>query len=199
MPNSTAVTSAAMLIAAYPASPAATTRRGAPIGARPATARYTAKATSEPTIAMLKQFAPRAVMPPSAKKNAWMTSAVDTARIAADGPSTMAASATPVACPVVPPGSGTLNIITTNENAAKSEMRGTRRVCNVRFRRRSATHQNGAAPAYSAAHVLGLRYPSGMCTPVAYHARAASPCSPCAPWLRLPVLSRRRPVFRISS
>jgi hypothetical protein len=32
----------------------------------------------------------------------------------------MAARATPVACPVVPPGSGTLNIITTNENAAKS-------------------------------------------------------------------------------
>ncbi len=49
--------------------------------------------------------------------------------------------------------------MTTNENAAKSEMRGTRRVCSVRFRRRSATHQNGAAPAYSAAHVLGLEVP----------------------------------------
>ena len=108
-------------------------------------------------MAMLKQLAPIAVMPPSPKKNAWMTSAIETARIDADGPSTIAASATPTACPVVPPGSGTLNIMTTNEKAAKSDSAGTRRVWSVRFTRRSATHQNGAAPAYSAAHVLGLR------------------------------------------
>ena len=38
------------------------------------------------TTAMFKQLAPMAVMPPSPKASAWMTSAVDTARIAADGP-----------------------------------------------------------------------------------------------------------------
>ena len=67
---------------------------------------------------MLKQLAPSAVMPPSPKKNAWMTSAIETASIDAAGPSTTVASATPIACPVVPPGSGMLNIITTNEKAA---------------------------------------------------------------------------------
>ena len=78
---------------------------------------------------MLKQLAPSAVMPPSPKKNAWMASAVETARIDADGPSTIAASAAPTAWPVVPPGSGMLNIITTNENAATSDSRGTSRAC----------------------------------------------------------------------
>ena len=46
----------------------------------------------------------------------------------AHGPSTMAATATPTACPVVPPGSGRLNIIMMNENAANTESNGTIRV-----------------------------------------------------------------------
>ena len=37
---------------------------------------------------------------------------------AASGPSRIAMSVPPTACPVVPPGSGTLNIIATNEKAA---------------------------------------------------------------------------------
>ena len=49
---------------------------------------------------------------------------MESARIAPDGPSTIAAMVTPSAWPVVPPGSGRLNIITTNEKAAKTEISG---------------------------------------------------------------------------
>jgi hypothetical protein len=69
----------------------------------------------------------------------------------------MAAMATPKACPVVPPGSGRLNIITRKENAANTESKGISLVLSQRFKRRSATYQKGAELAYSAAHVLGLR------------------------------------------
>ena len=62
---------------------------------------------------MLKQLAPMAVIPPSPKKMAWMASAMEMARIDPQGPSTTVAIPIPAACPVVPPGSGRLNIITT--------------------------------------------------------------------------------------
>ncbi len=97
-------------------------------------------------MAMLKQLAPMAVIPPSPKKSAWMTSAMETASMDAHGPSTTAASPMPTACPVVPPGSGRLNIMMTKENAAKSESSGTRRVCSAFLTRWRATHQNGAEP-----------------------------------------------------
>jgi hypothetical protein len=67
---------------------------------------------------MLKQFAPIAVIPPSPKRIAWIISATVMAIMAAHGPSRMAASAPPTACPVEPPGIGTLNIITTKLKAA---------------------------------------------------------------------------------
>ena len=76
-----------------------------------------------------------------------MTRATETASIAAHGPSTTLARPTPTAWPVVPPGSGRLNIMTTKENAANSESNGTRRVCSALFTRWTATYQNGAAPA----------------------------------------------------
>jgi len=37
------------------------------------------------------------------------------------------------------------------------------RVFSARFTFRSEAYQKGADPAYSAAHVDGLKYPSGMC------------------------------------
>ena len=69
------------------------------------------------------------------------------ARIDAHGPSTMVAIPTPTAWPVVPPGSGRLNIMTTNENAAKTDSSGTIRVFSACFIRRSDAYQNGADPA----------------------------------------------------
>ncbi len=97
-------------------------------------------------MAMLKQLAPIAVIPPSPKNSAWIMSAMETASMEAQGPSTTAASPMPTAWPVVPPGSGRLNIMMTKQNAAKSESSGTRRVCSAFLTRRSATHQNGAEP-----------------------------------------------------
>jgi len=75
----------------------------------------------------------------------------------AHGPRTMVAMATPRACPVVPPGSGRLNIITRKQNAANTESNGISLVLSHRFNRRRATYQKGAELAYSTAHVLGLR------------------------------------------
>src|SRR5215831_18422306 len=108
-------------------------------------------------MAMLKQFAPIAVIPPSPKKTAWMTSAIEMAAIEAHGPSTMLATPMPTAWPVVPPGSGRLNIMITKENAENTEISGTIREWRVALSRRSATYQNGVEAAYSPAQVDGLR------------------------------------------
>lgn len=86
-----------------------------------------------------------------------MSSATEIAIIEAHGPSTIAAIPIPTAWPVVPPGSGRLNIMITNENAANSDSSGTSRVLSSRRTLRSATYQNGAEAAYSVAQVAGLR------------------------------------------
>ena len=108
-------------------------------------------------IAMLKQFAPNAVTPPSPKNSAWISSATDTASIDPHGPNTIVAMPMPTAWPVVPPGNGKLNIIITNENAEKTASSGTRRVFSRRRTRWSAIYQNGAAATYKVAQVDGLR------------------------------------------
>jgi hypothetical protein len=59
----------------------------------------------------------------------------------------MAAIAAPVACPVVPPGNGKLNIMMTNENAANTDNMGTIRELSMRLTRLPAMYQNGAAAA----------------------------------------------------
>ena len=68
----------------------------------------------------------------------------DSDRMDPAGPSTMVAMVTPSACPVVPPGSGRLNIITTKENAAKTEISGIMRAFSVRLMR-----TQGSLPARS--------------------------------------------------
>jgi len=93
---------------------------------------------------MLKQFAPMAVTPPSPKNSACTTSATDTASIAAQGPITTVARPIPVAWPVVPPGSGRLNIMMTNESAANRDTNGTWRECMVFLTRFSAMRQKGS-------------------------------------------------------
>src|SRR5215468_10101092 len=76
------------------------------------------------TSAMLKQLAPIAVIPPSPKKSAWMTSVIDNVRTAGQGESTIAAIPAPTACPVVPPGSGMLIIWITKQNADSNAIKG---------------------------------------------------------------------------
>src|ERR1700684_4349061 len=112
---------------------------------------------------MLKQLAPSAVVPPSRRKTAWMVRAMERATMEAHGPSTIAATPIPTAWPVVPPGSGRLNIMTTKEKAAKTDSSGIMRVCKAAFRRLRAIYQKGPAAANRLAQVDGLRYPSGMC------------------------------------
>ena len=93
---------------------------------------------------MLKQLAPMAVIPPSPKNSAWMNKATDTATMEAQGPSTMAATPMPTACPVVPPGRGRLNIMITKENAAKTETNGTMRVFSAAFSFRRGDEPEGS-------------------------------------------------------
>jgi hypothetical protein len=154
---------AATLIAMYPATPAAITRRLEPMAAPRAMAPYVTYAAKEPTIAILKQFAPMAVIPPSPKKIAWIDNATEMANMEAQGPSTMLATPIPTAWPVVPPGSGRLNIMMTKENAANTDSRGIIRVFNIFFTRLRATIQKGTAAPNRPAQVDGLKYPSGMC------------------------------------
>src|ERR1700733_10729048 len=92
-----------------------------------------------------------------------MASARETAIIAAQGPNSATPSPMPTAWALVPPGSGMLNIITTKQKAAKSETSGIKRVCRRRRRERKPAYQKGVAAPKSEAHVVGLRYPSGMC------------------------------------
>jgi hypothetical protein len=66
-----------------------------------------------------------AVIPPSPNNNAWTTKATVTAIQAAHGPSRIAAKTAPTACPVVPPGIGTLSIIITKLKAAAIAKSGT--------------------------------------------------------------------------
>lgn len=74
--------------------------------------------------AILKVLTPNEISPPSPKKSACINSATLKERQAAKGPTNTAIKVAPTACPVVPPGIGILNIISKNENAAKTPMTG---------------------------------------------------------------------------
>ena len=96
-------------------------------------------------------------MPPSPKKSACTKSAVLTARHAPHGPKSSASSTPPTACPVVPPGSGRLNIIARKENAAPMPSSGSRSRGISFFTLLTAMSQTGSIAAPITAHVCGLR------------------------------------------
>ena len=73
---------------------------------------------------MLKQFAGSARMPPSPNITAWIDSAMLMASVAAHGPNRIATSVPATAWPVVPPGSGILNIMARKQNAAATPTSG---------------------------------------------------------------------------
>jgi hypothetical protein len=77
---------------------------------------YIQNPTNEPMKAILKQFAPIAVIPPSPMTRAWIINEMETAISADHGPRRIATSADPDICPVVPPGIGKANIIITRLN-----------------------------------------------------------------------------------
>src|SRR6476660_6355790 len=106
---------------------------------------------------MLKQLAPMAVTPPSPKNSAWITSATDVVITAAHGPSTIATRVPPTPCAVVPPGTGTLNILMAHSQAATIASSGTVRPRSSRPTRETPTAQNGVAVTYITPHVWGLK------------------------------------------
>ncbi len=69
----------------------------------------------------------------------------------------MAIRVPPTACAVVPPGTGTLNIITTKEKAAKTESSGTFFAVSVLLTFLADRYQTGALAAYMTPHVDGLK------------------------------------------
>jgi hypothetical protein len=74
-----------------------------------------------------------------------MISATDVESTAAHGPSTIATSVAPTACAVVPPGTGTLNIIMVKVKAEKTASSGAVRPPTARRTRAEATSQKGVA------------------------------------------------------
>ena len=106
---------------------------------------------------MLKQFAPKARMPPSPKKTACTSKATLMPRHADQGPKRMAMSVPPTAWPVVPPGRGMLNIIARKTKAAPMPKSG-RRSCGICSRTFfTAMSQTGTMTAPTTAQVSGLR------------------------------------------
>jgi hypothetical protein len=86
-----------------------------------------------------------------------MMRAMETDIVATSGPSTMAAKVAPTAWPVVPPGSGMLNIMMTKEKAAVSATRGTLRAFIVSRSFRTPIAQNGTVRRNITSDVTGLR------------------------------------------
>jgi hypothetical protein len=75
----------------------------------------------------------------------------------------MAMKTAPTACAELPPATGTLNIMITNENAAQRARVGIRFALKVFFTFLSATAQTGNMQARTGRVVCGARYPSGIC------------------------------------
>ena len=106
---------------------------------------------------MFRQLAKIARTPPSPKKSAWMIRATLTAMTAAQGPSTIATSVPPTPWAVVPPGTGTLNIMIVKLSAAKIASSGTVRLLRTFLTRRVATAQVGTVTTPMPTEKIGLR------------------------------------------
>src|SRR5271157_356569 len=82
---------------------------------------------------------------------------------AAHGPRTTAINVPPIACAVVPPGTGTLNIMMVKLSAEKIASSGTVRLLRTFLTFWVATAHTGTVGTASANETAGARYPSGMC------------------------------------
>ena len=76
---------------------------------------------------------------------------------AASGPNKIAINVPPTACPVVPPGSGTLNIMLRKEKDAPTPSSGIFSFGRSRFTLRTACTHTGTIAAPITAHVAGER------------------------------------------
>ncbi len=108
------------------------------------------------TIAMLKQLAKMARIPPSPKNSAWMISATLTPMTAAHGPRTMAIRVAPTPCAVVPPGTGMLNIMIVKLIALKIASSGIVRLLSTSWTLRVATATVGTVTMPMPTAITGL-------------------------------------------
>ena len=115
---------------------------------------------------MLKQLMRIARTPPSPKNSAWMIRATLTEITAAHGPRMIAVMVPPTPCAVVPPGTGTLNIMIVKVSAEKIARSGMVRLFRTVFTRWVARPQAGIVRRPALSEMIGLRYPSGMCIAV---------------------------------
>ena len=106
---------------------------------------------------MFSALAKIARIPPSPKKSAWMMSATLTAITAAHGPSTIAISVPPTPWAVVPPGTGTLNIMIVKLSAAKMARSGMVRWLRIALTFWVAIPQTGSVAAPRPMETTGLR------------------------------------------
>ncbi len=92
-----------------------------------------AKPTNGATTAMLSAFAPKAVIPPSAKNSACTARTAESTSTAGQGPRMIAHAAPPAKWPVVPPATGKFSICRAKTSALMTAM-STIRCCESRSR-----------------------------------------------------------------
>ncbi len=139
------------------------------IGRRGSTTR-TALVTSQPNPTATRpssvRFVPSAVNPPSAKSSAWSRSTTDITSTAVHGPTSTAASAPPIRCPLVPAPTGKLTIWVAKMNVAVRPASGACFSSSSSRDFRSATATPAAAAAPVAIEVGASKNPSGTCIPL---------------------------------
>src|SRR5690606_29370063 len=121
-PATTAADTGTLTSAPTPAAPAAPRPR-----VRRSTPRVAAQPTRVPTTAMSSTFVPSAVSAPSAKTRDWTSSTSVTESTPSHGPTSAAASAPAMRCPLVPAATGQWSIWTAKTNPVVAAVRAMRR------------------------------------------------------------------------
>jgi hypothetical protein len=114
-----------------------------------------------PTIPMLNTFAPSAIMPPSANRNACRTKIIDIDIRPANGPKMSPIVAPPRRCAVVPPITGIFINIAVKKSAVSRPIMGT--CCSVSLIFLKEIAQNTMVIRKAGIAIIGGRKPSGMC------------------------------------
>ncbi len=127
------------------------------------TALVTPQPTATVTTAIRVMFVPSADSPPSANSSACTIKTTDTHKTPVQGPTSTAASAPPIRCPLVPTPTGKLIICTAKMKAATRPASGTVRSSSSSRDLRSASRTAPVATAPVTTDVGAFRNPSGTC------------------------------------
>ncbi|GAA1622963.1 hypothetical protein GCM10009733_019510 [Nonomuraea maheshkhaliensis] len=132
--------------------------------ASPVTSRKTPQPASTVTMPMIVMLTPSAVSPPSAKNTPCTSRTTAMHSTPVYGPTSIAASAPPRRCPLVPAATGKLSICTAKMNAATRPAMGAVLSSSSRRAPRRQTATPAAATAPADTDVAALKKPSGTCT-----------------------------------